>query len=77
MPEFLKRAWERWKAIAHVIGNFQARLLLSVFYIILTPMFALIVKAKDPLDLRSGNRESYWRQRPTTEEPDALARRQF
>jgi hypothetical protein len=77
MPEFLKRTWERWKAIAHVIGNFQARLLLSVFYIILTPIFALIVKGKDPLDLRSGNRESYWRQRPTAEEPGALARRQF
>jgi len=33
-----KPFWERWMALAHVIGNFQSRLLLSIFYfLVLSP----------------------------------------
>ena len=49
----LHLVWERWKVVAHVIGNFQARVLLTVFYFLIVPPFALVVKlAKDPMGLR-------------------------
>lgn len=70
-------AWARWKLIAHVIGNFQARLLLSVFYFVVVPPFALIVKLKDPLGLRRKSAGSGWVDRPTADTPSGAARRQF
>jgi hypothetical protein len=33
----LKRAWQAWKELAHKIGNFQARVLLTIFYVLLFP----------------------------------------
>jgi len=36
------RIWARWKVVAPSIGNFQARVLLSVFYFVVVPPFALI-----------------------------------
>ena len=64
----LKMLWERWKVIAHKIGDFQARVLLSVFYFAIVGPFALGVKAfSDPLRLRSGGGPT-WVPRPA---PDA------
>jgi hypothetical protein len=78
MTALLRRTWERWKVIAHVIGNFQARLLLSVFYFIIVPPFAMIVKTwKDPLALRPPRGPSFWVERPEREDPEVSARRQF
>jgi hypothetical protein len=48
-----RRLWERWKSIAHAIGNFQARILLSAFYFLLLSPFGLGVKLfADPLRLK-------------------------
>ena len=44
----VSHAWERWKAVARVIGTVQARLLLAVFYFTVVPPFAVIAKMKDP-----------------------------
>jgi hypothetical protein len=71
------RAWERWKVIAHAIGTFQARVLLSVFYFIVVPPFALIVKVKDPLGLRRRGRAGGWIERPAVNMSSESARRQF
>ena len=72
------RAWARWKAIAHVIGNFQARVLLSLFYFLVVPPFALIVKVwKDPLRLRLHRGTSGWIERPAAETSSEAGRRQF
>jgi hypothetical protein len=71
------RAWERWKVVAHAIGNFQARVLLSVFYFIVVPPFALIVKVKDPLGLRQRGRAGAWIERPVSDISSESARRQF
>jgi len=47
------RLWERWKSFARTLGNFQARLLLSVFYFLLLAPFGLGVKLfSDPLRLK-------------------------
>lgn len=51
-----ERAWERWKVIARIIGEFQSRLLLSVFYfLILGPVAVVRWIFADPLHLRSGS----------------------
>ena len=43
MWKALKRLWEGWKKIAHKIGNFQARVLLTVFYAVLVLPFGSLV----------------------------------
>jgi hypothetical protein len=49
----LKRIWEAWKRIAHKIGNFQARLILTILYVILVLPFGLAVRLfADPLQIR-------------------------
>ena len=74
--DLLRLIWARWLVIAHVIGNFQARVLLTVFYFVIVPPFALIVKvAKDPLGMREPRTKSFWTPRPDAD--PASARRQF
>jgi hypothetical protein len=55
---FLTNFWEAWKRLGKRIGDFQARLLLTVFYFVILAPFALVVRwASDPLSLkRSGDR---------------------
>lgn len=68
----LAAAWARWKAIVTVIGTFQARVLLSVFYFTVVPPFALVVKLfKDPLGLRAAASNTFWMDRPA---PDPTPR---
>ncbi len=45
MWQGLKKLWEGWKKIAHVIGNFQARILLTIIYSVLILPFGLAVRA--------------------------------
>ena len=74
--DVLRRAWARWLVIAHIIGNVQARVLLTVFYFVIVPPFALIVKlAKDPLGLRPPRSGTFWSPRPDADPTGA--RRQF
>jgi hypothetical protein len=59
----LKMLWARWKAIAHVIGNFQARVVLSVFYFVVFGPFGVAVRLfGDPLDIR-GSTGPRWLER--------------
>ena len=39
----IKIVWKKWVVVAQKIGNFQARLLLSVFYFTLLLPFSLVV----------------------------------
>jgi hypothetical protein len=53
MWKTLKRAWEGWKKIAHKIGNFQARVLLTIFYGVLVLPFGLAARLfSDPLRIK-------------------------
>jgi hypothetical protein len=75
MPVVLRRLWEGWKRFGRKMGDFQARLLLTVFYFVILGPFALGIRFKaDPLGLRRGGG---WL--PVTREGDPLerARRQF
>ncbi len=74
----LRRTWNRWKAIAQVIGDFQARIILTLFYFVLITPGALIVRAvSDPLRLNRPRSGSLWTAHPS--EPQRLddARRQY
>jgi uncharacterized membrane protein YbhN (UPF0104 family) len=49
----LKRALRTWKRLAHTIGNFQARVLLTVFYgIIVFPLGIIARLFLDPLRIK-------------------------
>jgi len=76
MRTALRRFWDAWKELASYIGNFQARLLLTVFYFTVAVPFALIVRAADLLRVRERPQSSRWIARETG--PDSLeaARRQ-
>jgi len=63
MLDILKRAWEGWKKIAHKIGNFQARVLLTVFYCVLILPFGVPARLfSDPLRIKKKPTE--WLQHP-------------
>jgi hypothetical protein len=48
-----KRAWQNWKRAAHAIGNFQARILLTVFYGVIVFPFGIAVRLfSDPLRIK-------------------------
>lgn len=54
------RLWQRWKRVARRIADFQARLLLSVFYFLFFAPFALLVRwFSDPLLLKK-NKPPEW-----------------
>jgi hypothetical protein len=48
-----KKAWAAWKALAHKIGNFQARVVLTIFYAVLVAPFGLAARwFSDPLRIK-------------------------
>lgn len=48
-----KRAWSWWKKIARKIGDFNARVILTIFYLIPFLPFAVAVKTlTDPLEIK-------------------------
>jgi len=59
----LKRAWAAWKRIAHKIGNFQARVLLTIFYAVLVFPFGVATRLfADPLRIK--RRPTAWLDHP-------------
>ncbi len=74
----LKRLWNWWKPIAEKIGNFQARIILSVFYFIFVTPIALGVKLfSDPLRMKKINQGSWWISREAREDSIEEAEKQF
>jgi|SaaInl7_200m_RNA_FD_contig_31_1313960_length_1014_multi_7_in_0_out_0_1 hypothetical protein len=54
------RAWNRWLRIAGVIGDFQARVILSLFYFVIVLPFGLAVRLfADPLKIK-GQPDTTW-----------------
>jgi hypothetical protein len=49
----IKKGWAAWKKLAHKIGNFQARVILSLFYAVLLLPFGLAARwFSDPLRIK-------------------------
>jgi hypothetical protein len=75
MPVFLRRLWEGWKRVGRKIGDFQARVLLTLFYFVILAPFAVVVRFKaDPLGLKRGGG---WLPVVRAADPLTRARRQF
>lgn len=73
----LRILWRRWLDLAHKIGNFQARIVLTVFYfLILTPFGLLVRLFSDPLHCKSGPGTTGWLPRETRDVDLDAARRQ-
>ncbi len=75
----LKRAWNGWKKIARKIGDFNARVILTIFYFILLLPFALLIKIfTDPLEIKNKTPKG-WHKRVEKDDIPTLERaeRQF
>jgi len=70
----LKRAWQAWKELAHKIGNFQARVLLTIFYAILLP-FGLVNRFFND-SLRIKRPPQQWLEHPNDAQDMLWARKQ-
>jgi len=65
----LKQLWKKWRAFGQVMGDFVARIFMTVFYFTIAIPFGIGVRIfKDPLHLKS--KEVGWVARET--KPDAL-----
>ena len=72
----LKQIWQRWVNVSKKIGDFQARLLLSLFYLVLVCPFGLILRLfADPLGLKKAPPD--WTSKQSTPPRLEEARRQF
>jgi hypothetical protein len=50
-----RELWAAWKRVARKIGDFQARVLLTIFYFVLLAPFAIVMRrTSDPLTLKPG-----------------------
>lgn len=71
-----RRLWQAWKGIARKIGNFQARVLLTLFYAVLVLPFGVAVRLfADPLRIRRPSNKWLDRNRDGMDMP--AARRQW
>jgi len=74
----LRYLWERWKVAAHKFGNFQARLLLNIFYFLILSPFALGVKMfSDRLRIKRQSRSQWLPRDKETTSSTQGPRRQF
>lgn len=73
---FLKTVWKKWRAFGQMMGDFVARIFMTVFYFTIAVPFGIGVRLfKDPLRLKS--RESGWLPRETKPETLEDARRPY
>jgi hypothetical protein len=71
----LKALWGAWKRLAHKIGNFQARVLLTILYAIVILPFGLAARLfSDSLKIK--NRPTKWIDRPLETYDMSWARKQ-
>jgi hypothetical protein len=76
MAARLRRLWQAWTRVAHRIGNVQARLLLTIFYVVIVTPFAVAVRAlSDPMRFEAP--PAWLPREPTEPDPTIHARRQY
>ena len=74
----LNRVWIAWKRIGQFIGDFIARVVLSLFYFTLFVPFGVGVRLfGDPLDMKAKANRSMWLERTARDLLLEDARRQF
>jgi len=74
----VRELWAAWKRVARKIGDFQARVLLTIFYFVLLAPFALIVRrTSDPLALKPGTPRGWAERQSAPQYTLEMARKQF
>lgn len=65
MKSFLRKIWGGWKKVAHAIGVFQTKLILTILYFVVIGLASLMVRLfrRDLLDRRVDDRSTLWRDR--------------
>ena len=72
----LRETWKKWRAFGKVMGDFVARIFMTVFYFTIALPFGIGVRTfKDPLHLKS--KEVAWLKREERQETIKAARRLF
>jgi len=71
----LKRLWRGWKRIAHIIGDFQARVLLTAIYAVIVLPFGVVFRLFAD-SLRTKQRPKQWLDYPDNASDVDWARRQ-
>jgi hypothetical protein len=70
--------WSRWRELSQKAADFQARIVLTVFYFTLMLPFGVVFgMLKDPLRIKSRPSGSYWLERKPASETLTDAQRQF
>lgn len=73
----MRKLWEKWKAFGHFLGNFLARIVLTIFYFTVFLPFGLGVRLlSDQLGIKT-RPTKFWQMRETMADSLASARRQF
>ncbi len=73
----LRQLWLRWKVLATKIGNFQGRVILTLFYFVfVTPLGVVIRLFADPLHIKSHSGSTFWRDKVQPESTLEEARQQ-
>jgi hypothetical protein len=74
----LRKLWHRWVVLAHKIGNFQSRILLTLFYFLVVTPFGLVTAVLgDPLHRRRAPSASAWVAREASDVDLPSSRKQF
>ena len=74
--KLLSVIWRKWRAFGKVMGDFVARIIMTIFYFTIALPFGVGVRLfKDPLHLKK--QESGWRKREDREETLESARRLY
>ncbi len=68
-----KELWLKWKSLATKIGNFQGRVILTLFYFVfVTPLGLAVRLLSDPLQIKRPQSSTFWQAKtlpePTLEE---------
>jgi hypothetical protein len=70
----LKKIWKKWRAFGQIMGDFVARIFMTVFYFTVAVPFGIGVRLlKDPLHLKS--KETAWLKREDPVDTIESARR--
>ncbi|HHL39094.1 MAG TPA: hypothetical protein ENJ37_01170 [Deltaproteobacteria bacterium] len=74
----MKRLWEKWKVLAVKIGEFNSRVILTVFYFVIMLPFGVGARLfSDPLSMKRKRNASYWVDREAAAPTLQDAKRQF
>jgi hypothetical protein len=78
MNQTLQSIWQAYKELASHVGDFQARLLLTVFYFTLALPFGLLARLiLDPLEIRKRPLTSGWVKHQIGDQEIKEAQQQF